>query len=624
MIGRVAMEEEEMDDLSGASSSSLEEITLVSVRVGWLYFNPVSTRGRMLVLPFIPIVALIIQNAIAMSSAIRNQGTVTNVALQVQDAVQVGELLRAMQLERTEVGYYILSNASSTLRQVSRVLMNITNVFDRTNFIIESMRQWPKVYQTNLPGTRPFKSRVRFQIRLQDFRDSINPLETQVTRVVSWYNNANRLLLKALSNTINKADVSSLWRILISYKNVMKSEEQFGISLVYGAAYFLKGKLDQPSYLTWVEATSQAWHWLNQTRALSERASRLLYEKIMRNKATAVTYRFVGTDNDFTYRTAIEDQMTLADSQYNLALAVLVLVLIISPIIILLVRRATNLIHVYAIDLIAKSTDVKKEKRKSDNLVYQLLPRSVAHYLKQSKQVPAEYFESVTIYLSDIVGFTRISSESSPLQVVLLLNTLYKQFDSCIEKYDVYKMETIGDAYMVVSGLPNRNGERHAIEIAEMSLQLLDVVSKFELLHKKGEKLQVRIGVHSGTCVAGVVGTKMPRYCMFGKTITSAHFMESSGMPMKIHISETTYKILVLTGRYNIEFHKRLQVISKYRVQNGQEENMDTYWLMGHVKSTEQPTPSASKHEDEMPAFLQYFADSETTRSQQPKTTTNF
>ncbi|XP_045114784.1 heat-stable enterotoxin receptor-like isoform X2 [Portunus trituberculatus] len=517
------------------------------------------------------------------------------------------------------------------------------------------MRQWPKVYQTNLPGTRPFKSRVRFQIRLQDFRDSINPLETQVTRVVSWYNNANRLLLKALSNTINKADVSSLWRILISYKNVMKSEEQFGISLVYGAAYFLKGKLDQPSYLTWVEATSQAWHWLNQTRALSERASRLLYEKIMRNKATAVTYRseiignnqgtgslemadrymqetagFIDSIREVEallvgdIRTAIEDQMTLADSQYNLALAVLVLVLIISPIIILLVRRATNLIHVYAIDLIAKSTDVKKEKRKSDNLVYQLLPRSVAHYLKQSKQVPAEYFESVTIYLSDIVGFTRISSESSPLQVVLLLNTLYKQFDSCIEKYDVYKMETIGDAYMVVSGLPNRNGERHAIEIAEMSLQLLDVVSKFELLHKKGEKLQVRIGVHSGTCVAGVVGTKMPRYCMFGKTITSAHFMESSGMPMKIHISETTYKILVLTGRYNIEFHKRLQVISKYRVQNGQEENMDTYWLMGHVKSTEQPTPSASKHEDEMPAFLQYFADSETTRSQQPKTTTNF
>ncbi|XP_063889398.1 atrial natriuretic peptide receptor 2-like [Scylla paramamosain] len=206
----------------------------------------------------------------------------------------------------------------------------------------------------------------------------------------------------------------------------------------------------------------------------------------------------------------------------------------------------------------------------------------------------------------------------------MLLNTLYKQFDSCIEKYDVYKMETIGDAYMVVSGLPNRNGERHAVEIAEMSLQLLDVVSRFELLHKKGERLQVRIGVHSGTCVAGVVGTKMPRYCMFGKTITSAHFMESSGKPMKIHISETTYKILAQTGRYNIEFHKRLQVISKYRVQNGQEVQMDTYWLMGHVNSTEQATPSASKREDEMPAFLQYFADSEPTRTQRPTTTNKF
>ncbi|KAK8734194.1 hypothetical protein OTU49_006054, partial [Cherax quadricarinatus] len=93
----------------------------------------------------------------------------------------------------------------------------------------------------------------------------------------------------------------------------------------------------------------------------------------------------------------------------------------------------------------------------------------------------------------------------------------------------VYKMETIGDAYMVVSGLPNRNGERHASEIAEMALTLLEMVSHFELIHKKGEMLRVRIGIHSGTCVAGVVGTKMPRYCIFGKTITTAHFMESSG-----------------------------------------------------------------------------------------------
>ncbi|XP_053640930.1 uncharacterized protein [Cherax quadricarinatus] len=552
--------EEDAESQSNASSTSLEETTLVSVKVGWFYFNPVSRKGRalhllqMLVLPFIPIVALITQNCIAMSNALRNQAAVSSVAVQVQHAVDIGLLLRALQLERTELCYYVLSNASSTFR------MNITNVYQHTNGTIEGVQRWPSFHR-NMQRSRIFQSRVRFQIRLQDFRDSINPLETHVTKVVSWYNEANFILLSVLMSTINTADASSIWQTLVAYQNVMQCEEQFGISLVYGAAYYLVGGLDSKSYLTWVESTALAGYWLNQALALSPKIERRLRKRgflthlakriterddIIGNKkrngsveaadifmqesaAFLTSIRDVEASLVVDIRDAINGELEVADRQYTLALVVLLLVLLISPVIIVLARKATSLIHVYSYDLLLKSAEVKKEKRKSDNLLYQLLPRTVAHYLKQSKQVPAEYFESVTIYLSDIVGFTHISSESSPLQVVTLLNTLYKQFDSSIEKYDVYKMETIGDAYMVVSGLPNRNGERHASEIAEMALTLLEMVSHFELIHKKGEMLRVRIGIHSGTCVAGVVGTKMPRYCIFGKTITTAHFMESSG-----------------------------------------------------------------------------------------------
>ncbi|XP_076759179.1 atrial natriuretic peptide receptor 1 isoform X4 [Xylocopa sonorina] len=234
-----------------------------------------------------------------------------------------------------------------------------------------------------------------------------------------------------------------------------------------------------------------------------------------------------------------------------------------------------------------RTADYLEEKRKCEELLYQLLPKSVASQLILGQSVIAETYDQVTIYFSDIVGFTKLSAESTPLQVVDLLNDLYTCFDSIIENFDVYKVETIGDAYMVVSGLPVRNGTNHAREIARMSLALRDTVMTFSIRHRPNEQLKLRIGMHSGPCVAGVVGLKMPRYCLFGDTVNTASRMESNGEALMIHVSPKTKEILDTFGTFELTCRGEVTLKGKG--------TMTTYWLIGEkpvvpTSSVPQPT----------------------------------
>ncbi|XP_043286656.1 atrial natriuretic peptide receptor 1-like isoform X4 [Venturia canescens] len=251
--------------------------------------------------------------------------------------------------------------------------------------------------------------------------------------------------------------------------------------------------------------------------------------------------------------------------------------------------------------LVAERTaDYLEEKRKCEELLYQLLPKSVASQLILGQSVIAETYDQVTIYFSDIVGFTSLSAESTPLQVVDLLNDLYTCFDSIIENFDVYKVETIGDAYMVVSGLPMRNGMNHAREIARMGLALRETVMTFSIRHRPTEQLKLRIGMHSGPCVAGVVGLKMPRYCLFGDTVNTASRMESNGEALKIHVSPTTKEILDTFGTFDLRCRGEVTLKGKGK--------MTTYWLVGEkpinnnvqrmdVTSDEQPIMSSAQRQ---------------------------
>ncbi|XP_054277953.1 atrial natriuretic peptide receptor 1-like [Macrosteles quadrilineatus] len=247
--------------------------------------------------------------------------------------------------------------------------------------------------------------------------------------------------------------------------------------------------------------------------------------------------------------------------------------------------------------LVEEKTDqLSQEKRRSEELLFQVLPRPVAQQLMAGEMVQPEQFECVTVYFSDIVGFTALCAQSTPMQVVNLLNDLYSTFDRAIGFYDVYKVETIGDAYMVVSGLPERNGDNHAREISLMALSILDALHSFSIQHRPDSQLKVRIGIHSGPVCAGVVGQKMPHYCLFGDTVNTASRMESSGHPLRIHVSEATKEILDKFGTFQLELRGEVELKGKGR--------MVTYWLIGCTEPDPRPPtplPSHSENTDVNP-----------------------
>ncbi|CAJ0588691.1 unnamed protein product [Cylicocyclus nassatus] len=243
-----------------------------------------------------------------------------------------------------------------------------------------------------------------------------------------------------------------------------------------------------------------------------------------------------------------------------------------------LMDHVMNTLENYASSLEAEVEERMKElvaeKKKSDLLLYRMLPKQVAEKLKGGVPIEPENFDKVSIFFSDVVGFTTIASKGTPMQVVALLNGLYTFFDEVIGRHDVYKVETIGDAYLCSSGLPNRNGHEHIKAICDLSLELISGLKSFRIPHLPRETLNIRVGINTGPVVAGVVGLSMPRYCLFGDTVNTASRMESNGKAAHVHMSENARDFLMTTFN-GYETACRGEVLIKGKG------IMRTHWLCG-------------------------------------------
>ncbi|XP_069113745.1 guanylate cyclase soluble subunit beta-2-like [Argopecten irradians] len=228
---------------------------------------------------------------------------------------------------------------------------------------------------------------------------------------------------------------------------------------------------------------------------------------------------------------------------------------------------------------------LEEEKKKTDTLLYEMLPVKVANQLRNGEVVSAEKHDCVTILFSDIVTFTNMAAKCEPIQIVALLNDLFMKFDNLSTEYDVYKVETIGDAYMVVSGVPEFIDD-HAQRIATMGLGMVGETKRV-ISPVSGSPIQIRVGIHTGPVVSGVVGTRMPRYCLFGDTVNTASRMESHGVPGRVHISGSTYQKLVGT-EYELEPRGEVEIKGKGL--------MNTYFINGKSGKAYKPPQTNQVH----------------------------
>ena len=181
------------------------------------------------------------------------------------------------------------------------------------------------------------------------------------------------------------------------------------------------------------------------------------------------------------------------------------------------------------------------ERAKSDRLLLNVLPKAIAERLKAGQRVIVDSFIDSTVLFADIVGFTRIASRQSPHRTVQLLNELFSSFDRIAEQLELEKIKTIGDAYMMVSGVPSIRPD-HAEACANAAFEMIEAVRVFNRRHQL--EWSIRVGMNSGPVVAGIIGTKKFSYDLWGDTVNIASRMESHGQPGQIQISEVTMKLL--------------------------------------------------------------------------------
>jgi len=604
-------------DVTSASMGSKTSGTHM-ITNGLCSFSPTSTKGKWIfmiqtiILSFTPIVILLVQNGSSFYDLMIEKEEILHKNGLVVESMGLSRFIMALQWERAAVSLSVF------LDRKSGKTTDLTKEYSNTDTALREVN-WRA-----FGPQKVFENPLRFQIRIDDFRKKVTNINKEMNtssggsgvigtmsgqEALEFYNLATGTLLTGLEKDLGSAQSSSNWKILMAYFNMIQCLESAGIGLVYGLRFYSVGQLLEGDLIHYLRTHALMYEYYRQAAEIvPPEIGKALYRlftsdayKIVNSSTVQIlenvqidsddakgrkyfegSVKFMKTLNEVLNMLIFSVKQLAADRLHESFIAqvwgvsTLCVVLIICPLLAVLSKNAIGSIQIFALSVERKSEDMRKQKKKQEKLIYKMLPKIIVERVLQGGEQVAETFDQATLYFSSVDGFNEVSRNCNALQVVKFLNKLYLTMDKRMDNHDVYKVETISDQYLVVSGVPKKNGDKHAAEICNMALELKAACGSVVRPDIAPRTITIQAGIHTGKIVAGVVGSKMPRYCLFGDTINTTSRMQSSGEANKIQISKTTWLLLSMKGGFMMEERGMIEVKGKGEMQ--------TYWLLDAVR----------------------------------------
>uniref|UniRef100_A0A1I8HH80 Guanylate cyclase domain-containing protein n=2 Tax=Macrostomum lignano TaxID=282301 RepID=A0A1I8HH80_9PLAT len=564
----------------------------------------------LLMLPIAALAGVTIRNLVDSSNESKMK---SNIRDAMRFAMETGSLIDNLQKERDRVALFISSKSSET-----RIL--IEEIFRQTDLSLAALRSWNQDSE-ELTFMTAFESKADFQkildIRRRDI--SLNPDFRNPLEEIRFYtNDVIRVFINWITDTIQQSKDGSLWKNMVAYLLLVMAKENTGVERSLGGIFYAQGGFRMDSEYQWYlrtyfqgraqikdskEYSDIVRELTNQTAvelapvvsSIETMRSEILSRSEPQNMG-GLEASTLWLNNMSIY---MEGQQGLLVSlgefalnsiatdkldDYNslmLNLGFFLIALISSPIVIFIVHAMMDDISQYSGALMTQACAMTKDRERADRLLYGMMPQSIIEQLRLRKKVSAETFTEASIMLVRLANFAFVANNSQPGQVIEILNGLYNMFDERIEKFDCHKLQTSGDWLLIVSGVPIRNGRRHAHELAVLSIDLRHHALHIRVAHMPGVSMHLQIAIHSGPVVAAVVGVIFPRYCLFGTTLFATQSIEAQCEQGTVLISEATRNLIAFDSTFVADYKKTVEVgegetvrVHELKTKKGYEESL--------------------------------------------------